>query len=241
MKTRNILKQIFACSFMAFFAVCYSCDEQEINSYQSERYVFFETWARISATNRVRIDTVAYSFSDYVGETELVHPFLVKLIGDTLSQTAEYKVIVVDTATTASAEHYSLPEHLFFRQGRSVDTLKVTVFKTASLKDREVVLTLRLVDSDDFKVGYVGHTDVRIRFNDKQHKPAWWDAEVESAYLGDYSLKKLETVVAANEAFTGFDGLSGTERRKIALKTKEYIKRYGITEEDGSPMVIPVR
>lgn len=241
MKTRNMLKRIFAWSFLAVLAVFQGCEKQEIDSYRSERFLFFERWNIPTAIDRVRIDTAAYSFSDYVGENELVHPFVVKLIGDTLTEATEYKVIVVDTATTALAEQYALPDHLFFRKGAADDTLKVTLYKKASLKDKEVVLTLRLMGNDHFKVGYVGYSDVKIRFNDMQQKPAWWDEEVEVAYLGTYSFEKLKTIVAANEGFSTFDGLSGTERRKIAMKTKEYIQLKGITEINGEPMIIPVR
>ena len=60
-----------------------SCDKQEIETYHANRSLFFERWKQTSATARERIDTVGYSFSHYVGETELTHEFQIKLIGCT--------------------------------------------------------------------------------------------------------------------------------------------------------------
>ena len=71
-------------------------------------------------------------------------------------------------------------------------------------------------------------------------KPLWWTKEIELAFLGPYSYEKLEAIVAANEGFTTFEGLDITTRRKIALNTKEYIRKHGITEANGDAMVIPI-
>ena len=195
-----------------------SCDKQEIETYHANRSLFFERWKQTSATARERIDTVGYSFSHYVGETELTHEFQIKLIGALLEEDTEYRVSVVDSLTTATGDQYSLP----------------------SLKDKQVYLTLRLVANENFGLGYTGYSDVKIRFNDQEVIPLWWTQEVTDAYLGKYSFKKLETIIAANEGFSTFEGLSDTEKRKIALKTKAYILANNIKEENGDPMEIPM-
>ena len=81
---------------------------------------------------------------------------------------------------------------------------------------------------------------MKIRFNDQEVIPLWWTQEVTDAYLGKNSFKKLETIIAANEGFSTFEGLSDTEKRKIALKTKAYILANNIKEENGDPMEIPM-
>ena len=146
----------------------------------------------------------------------------------------------MDSLTTALPVQYTLPEHPMFHEGQSTDVFSVVLRKTESLKDKEVYLTLRLVENENFALGYVGYRDVKIRFNDKIVKPLWWTDDVVKGYLGEYSFEKFETIVLANEGFTTFDGLSGTEKRKIALNTKDYIALHGITEKDGSPMYIPI-
>ena len=63
----------------------------------------------------------------------------------------------------------------------------MVVHKTPALKDKSVHLTLRLVENENFGLGYMGYTDVRIRFNDMPTQPTWWTKEVELAFLGPYS------------------------------------------------------
>ena len=224
-----------------FVALCLeSCDKKEIETYHADRSLFFERWKQTSATARERIDTVGYSFSHYVGKTELTHEFQIKLIGVLLEEDTEYRVIVVDSLTTATEDQYSLPEKTMFRKGEASDVLPVTLKKVPSLKDKQVYLTLRLVANENFGLGYTGYSDVKIRFNDQNVIPLWWTQEVTDAYLGKYSFKKLETVIAANEGFSTFEGLSDTEKRKIALNTKAYILANNIKEENGDPMEIPM-
>ena len=121
---------------------------------------------------------------------------------------------VVDSLTTATGDQYSLPEKLMFHKGMASDVLPVTLKKAPSLKDKQVYLTLRLVANENFGLGYTGYSDVKIRFNDQEVIPLWWTQEVTDAYLGKYSFKKLETIIAANEGFSTFEGLSDTEKRK---------------------------
>lgn len=226
--------------FLMVLYVCGACSKNDVPMYNSEHALFFEKWEMISPVARKRIDTVAYSFSHYVGKTELRHKFKVGLIGDLLEEDKEYKVAVVDTLTTASPDQYILPEHPVFHKGVASDSFAIVIKKTAALKDKEVVLTVCLQENDNFELGYQYCRMVKIRFNDKIVIPLWWNEEVEKGYLGAYSYKKLETIIAANPDFTTFEGLSGTEKRKIALNTKDYITKHGVTEENGKPMEIPV-
>lgn len=239
MKNRNIIGVLLLnCVFLTLFFQ--SCNKQGVGTFDSEHALFFERWKRVSETSRVRIDTVGYSFSHYVGQNELKHDFKLNLIGNLLTEDTEYRVVVVDSLTTALPEQYTLPEHPVFHKGQSSDVLSVVLHKTESLKDKQVFLTLRLMENENFGLGYVGYRDVRIRFNDMVVPPLWWTPEVVKSYLGAYSFEKFETIFLANEGFTTFDGLSETEKRKIALNTKNYIAIHGITEKDGSEMYIPI-
>lgn len=239
MENRNIIKLLLlGCAFLTMSLQ--SCDQQKVESFDSKHALFFDRWKMLSDNKRERIDTVGYSFSHYMGKTELVHDFKISLIGNLLTEDVEYSVIVVDSLTTALPEQYTLPEHPVFHKGQATDVFSVVVYKTESLKDKEVYLTLRLIENENFELGYVGYRDVKIRFNDKIVKPLWWNKDVVEGYLGEYSFEKFETIVLANEGFTTFEGLSDTEKRKIALNTKAYINRHGITEKDGRPMFIPI-
>ena len=129
-----------------------SCDKQEVFSYESEHALFFERWKQVSLSERYRLDTVNYSFSHYVGVEDIEHQFKINLIGNLLEEDAEYKVIVVDSLTTATEDQYTIKNPVF-RKGRSSDSLTVVVHKTPVLKDKSVHLTLRLVENENFGLG----------------------------------------------------------------------------------------
>ena len=60
--------------------------------------------------------------------------------------------------TTATEDQYTIKNPVF-RKGRSSDSLSVVVHKTPALKDKSVHLTLRLVENENFGLGYMGYTD----------------------------------------------------------------------------------
>ena len=221
MKNKHIIGKVLL-GGLCLMMLSQSCDKRDVFSYEADRALFFERWEQVGTNKYVRLDTVQYSFSHYVGAEDM-----------------EYRVIVVDSLTTATKDQYTIKDPVF-RKGRSSDSLTVILHKTPALKDKQVHLTLRLVENENFGLGYIGYTDVRVRFNDMKMKPLWWTKEIELAFLGPYSYEKLEAIVAANEGFTTFEGLDITTRRKIALNTKEYIRKHGITEANGDAMVIPI-
>lgn len=232
----------YTIKLMLAFAVMvsmYACSQNDVPGYEGGHALFFERWQMLSS-GKTRIDTARYSFSHYIGKEELTHYFKMKLIGDLLEEDTEYKIVVVDSLTTAKSDQYELPEHPVFHKGTAVDSLPIIMKKVRSLYDEEVVLTIRLVENENFGLGYWGYREVKIRFNDRVEQPLWWTDEVTAAYLGDYSYMKLNTITVANPGFTTFEGLTSTAKRKIALNTKQYIVDNGITEEDGSPMEIPI-
>ena len=238
MKNKHIIGKVLL-GGLCLMMLSQSCDKRDVFSYEADRALFFERWEQVGTNKYVRLDTVQYFFSHYVGAEDLEHRFKVNLIGNLLEEDMEYRVIVVDSLTTATKDQYTIKDPVF-RKGRSSDSLTVILHKTPALKDKQVHLTLRLVENENFGLGYIGYTDVRVRFNDMKMKPLWWTKEIELAFLGPYSYEKLEAIVAANEGFTTFEGLDITTRRKIALNTKEYIRKHGITEANGDAMVIPI-
>lgn len=240
MKRRDIQQIFAACTIVMAGLAIGGCQKDDVEAYSGDRSLFFERWQQITEVERVRIDTAVYTFADYFGQDEVIHPFTVKLIGDLLPEDTEYAVAVVDSLTTATPDQYSLPDRLVFRKGKATDTLEVTMHRVPSLEGREVYLTLRMTENVSFRTGYMGYTDVKLRFNNAAGKPTWWTQDVEDVFLGAYSDKKLATIFAANPGFTTFVGLTVTEKRKVALNTRRYIRDNGITEEDGSEMKIPM-
>lgn len=221
-----------------------SCKQKDIETYTSNNSLFFERSIKAAdGIGNIRVDTIAVSFSHYIGAETITLPFTIKLIGDLLPEDKEYKVIPVPELTTAKIGQYTIPTPAIFRKGINTDTLYVTLHKDKVNKDEEVVLTLRLTENNNFGLGYMTYEDIKIRFNNKIVKPLWWDDDyVVAALFGEYSFKKLQTIVAANPGFTTIVGISQTDQRIIALETKKYIKENGITEDEEGliPMIIPI-
>lgn len=71
-----------------------ACNTEEIEVYSSSRYLFFPDSAK-------GLDSVAFSFSHYPGETTHNVSFYVALTGLPTTENLEYKLEVVDSLTTA--------------------------------------------------------------------------------------------------------------------------------------------
>lgn len=216
-----------------------SCKDQVIETFSSGNYLYFEREIVVN-NKKTRIDTLDVSFSHYVGQETVTLPFTLKLIGDVLTEDKEYAVKVVEEKTTAKVGQYSIPEKPLFRKGVYIDTLYVTIYRDKMAADEEEVLTLSLVENENFGLGYLTYENVKLRFNSKIVAPKWWNAEITRDYYGVYSYKKLKTIIDANPGFVTIDGMSNSEKRDIAINTKNYIIKNGVTEEDGSEMKIPM-
>lgn len=244
MNKKNFRSIILLGCVIAISLSIQSCKQQVIETYSENRALFFERSIKAAdGIGNIRIDTISVSFSHYIGAETIKLPFTIRLIGDLLQTDKEYKVVPVPELTTAKSGQYTIPTPALFRKGMSTDTLYVTLHKDKVATDEEVFVTLRLTENENFGLGYMTYDDIKIRFNNKIVKPLWWDDDyVTAALFGNYSFKKLETIVAANPNFKTIVGLSQTDQRIIALETKKYIKEHGITEDEEGliPMDIPM-
>lgn len=220
-----------------------SCKKQDTPTYDSGNYLHFDRVAE----NKQRIDTAYFSFSHHPGEDKVTRYFKVSLIGQILTEDKEYEVVVLNgdnqlgvPYTTAKEGQYKVPEKLIFRKGVLSDSLTITVFRDKVSEGEEYYVTLRLISNDNFGVGYYQNTDIKLRFDNKLVTPIWWTNEIRIVYFGEFSEKKLETIILANPGFTSVEGMNGTEMTKVALKTKAYIREHGVVEENGDPMVLPI-
>lgn len=242
----NRIKFTILLSFVfAVFASLQSCSVQEVDVFSgSERYVYFKRFIKDKDGKNVRVDTAMVSFSHHYGVTEYVQNYYLGLVGQIPENDMEYKLQVVAEGTTATPEQYSIPEKLIFKGGQTEDILPVTIYKDKIAEGDERVLILRLVESDDLKVAFSNpndsYTDIKFRFNNKISKPLWWDDTIAAVFFGEYSYKKYVTIIEANPGFNSIEGKNSAEIRQIAINAKEYIKKNGITEDDGSEMTIPI-
>ena len=90
----------------AFFAALIGCETNETPIYEGEaRYLYFP--------NDEGRDSAVISFTHYL-TNELDVPFEIALIGKPSHDSLEYKLVVVDSLTTALPVDYELPNTLKF-------------------------------------------------------------------------------------------------------------------------------
>lgn len=241
MMKRYILFVLFIC---CVGSMCMqSCDTEGTDSYGQERFLYFERLVKRPTETSyewVRVDTAVISVAHYPNMEQIEHPFRICLVGDMLTADAEYKVTVVDTLTNMGEGMITFPEKLIFKKGVTADSLWLTIHSDKVPEGGEFYVTVRVVENENFGVGYKGYTDVKLWFNNKNSKPDWWDDRVVEVYLGEWSPEKFETLVIATNGITSFEGLFAGEMRRYSLMLKDYIEENGITEKNGDPMIVPV-
>ncbi len=225
------MKNTIISVFILSLSLLFSCSEDEIQTFDSKSSLYVIDYIKDANDKSIRVDTVDVSFSQLGAATTYTQDFYIGLIGNIGKTDLEYSVKVVKDLTTATSEQYELPEKLIFKKDVSRDILPITIFKDKLAVDEEVVLTIELVDNDNFDLGYKGERTIKFWFNNKVVKPKWWTNSVELAYFGEYSLEKLNLIMSLNPEFKTIEGLSLVEIREIALKTKKYIQDNGLDME----------
>lgn len=237
MKKKNYLPYCIWIFFIVFIFQIQGCDSSKVDYYNGNRALYFEreqfVISESGSGSYVRLDTVSLNLSYYPGINEVRHPFKIRLIGNVLSEDTEYAMMKIDSLSTAKEEMVSLPDRLLFKKGVVVDSLWVTIHKDKVETGGEYYVTYKLIENENFTIGYTGYTMVKVRFNNLVQAPLWWDEDIVNIFLGEWSQEKFETLVQVTGLFT-FEGLSETEKRKYSLQLKEYI------EENNLPMTVPV-
>lgn len=219
---------------LLFIPVCvllFACTENEVAEYSADRYLYF---SKSGVT-----DSVLFSFSNYPGTEDYKLGLEVKLIGDLLPENMEYKISVVDSATTAVADDYRLNFSPEFSRGKVADTLFVTLHNSGKLQTESVKLVIRIEANEVFQQGLTTYREARIIFNDMISCPPWWDEDMALFYLGDYSAEKYRAFIICTHV-NDLTGMDPSKIRLLALQFKAEIERLGLTEKNGDPMVIPI-
>ena len=214
----------------------WACSEDEIKPYHGGQYLYFSHL--MNSTEKA----ISVSFNNYSLDDEHIVKIGVSLVGDPVKEATAYKVIVVDTATTAKSKNYELPENTYFKAGVASDTLEVKLLKTDDLKE-DVKLCLQIVPNENFDGTLKQYEQIRIIFNNVISKPVWWTSDVTKFYLGSYSRTKYEALIK----YTGvsdFGSLNSGEKRQCALKLKDAIETYHLMDKDEEgnefPMELPI-
>jgi hypothetical protein len=205
-------------------AICFTaCKKEEIDLFGTNRYVQF--------TSDIR-DSIAFSFFFHPGKEEERIPLPVKLVGDLGIQDQGYKIEVMPGESTAPTGNYSLPAEQIFHKGTAKDTAWVTVKKTPDLDHREVRLVLRIAGSKELGPGQTDCTFKVIRITSTVSKPIWWDANMNTYYMGRYSEKKFRIFMDVT-GVGDLTPLNNNQRLILMLQFKYYLIRQ---KENGTPV-----
>ena len=206
---------------MALGLAFVACSEEEVPLYDTENSNFIEF---VNPTE----DTTAFSFMFHPevaagGAYDLAIP--VKILGQAKDFDREFKIIVVDTLTSATAgTHYTMPEKFVFRAGLFEDTVYIKLHRTADLKTDKVTLGLRIVNNDEFMAGLFDYRESIWVINDAIAQPAWWTSTISNTYLGSYSDKKYALLIEVT-GVSDWTNLTDFEMRYQALRLKRYLAK----------------
>lgn len=208
---------------LASTALFAACKKDSIDVYNSGRYVQFVSDIR---------DSIPFSFFYYLDKNEVSIPLPVKLVGQLAQQDQTYHIEAVPGESTAAASNYSLPAAQVFKKGVTRDTAWVTVKRTPDLDTKDLRLVLRITGSDALTPGQTECTYKIIRITAQVSKPAWWDNNMNTYYLGRYSEKKFRLFMQV----TGVGDLApydNNQRLVLMLQFKYYLIRE---KENGTPV-----
>lgn len=202
----------------------WACEKEGVDTYNpADHYLY--------VLDSVGRDTAVVSFAHHPGETMIEVPFELILIGQPLQEALAYRLIVVDSLTTAQPGDYELPE-LLFGAYKPRDTVKIRIFnKRPELAEQSVKVVFRIAENQNFKPGYCDKQDIGITFSNIKSQPLWWTKEITDIYLGKYSEKKYEHFVICTKVADLTD-VEPTRIRLLCLEFKDYCIANRITEED---------
>lgn len=172
-----------------------------------------------------------------VDVTEKTLGFPIEFKGYNLTENLYYSVRVDKEHTFLPENCYRLDAKQVFRAGNgNVDTMYLTLLKKEILQDTSLLLRVKLVSDVNFQILNADSAFINIAVGNKMEKPDWWDYDITSAYLGDYSRKKYEEF-HKETGIWDFGSLDGSEKRHYALTFKRALEREPRYEEDNKTLM----
>jgi hypothetical protein len=172
-----------------------SCKKESIMKYEGSNDVYFST------NNKTSIDTGLVSFGFAMASvTDSIVSIPVAIMGQVSNQPRACKVIVADSSTAKVGVHYdALPDTFKIGAGKTVDTLRLKVHRTADLQQNTVTIILLLQDNSNFSTtmktkitnsitgASFSYIKYKIFLNDILAPAKYWFVP----YLGNFSRKKV--------------------------------------------------
>ena len=213
------------------------CREQETPTFTAKSMLYIQQ-EDFADGESIDLAHLTKSFASYAGASELEVSFKVNLIGHVTGYDRPFEVAVVEEETTAEENEYEI-ETPVLKAGEITTDLKIKLFKTPRMDEEKVTLTILLLAGKHFNLGYEDQLTAQVIYDNTPLKPEWWTEFIALCYLGEYTPAKYNAFYNYC-GLTDISDLEPSELRELVLGFKEYIEENGITEEDGSPMELPI-
>jgi len=199
-------------------------------------------------------DSTVASFFFYPDGTQNIEaPLTILLSGDSLKEDQMFRLKVVEEETTAHADEYTIdPEYTFHANTISKDSndirdvIYIKFHRSACLETMEngVTLVVEIIPNENLKLGQVERTRAKLILTTATAKPTWWNDEVTSNLLGDYSTKKyklfLNEIDKKAEMSEELIREHPDKAIQLTLEFKNWLLRQNpvILDEDNEPMEV---
>ena len=213
------------------------CREQETPTFTAKSMLYIQQ-EDFADGESIDLAHLTKSFASYAGASEMEVSFKVNLIGHVTGYDRPFEVAVVEEETTAEENEYEI-EAPVLKAGEISTDLKIKLFKTPRMDEEKVTLTILLLAGKHFNLGYEDQLTAQVTYDNTPLKPEWWTEFIALCYLGEYTPAKYNAFYNYC-GLTDISDLEPSELRELVLGFKEYIEENGITEEDGSPMELPI-
>ena len=194
----------------------------ELDSFYGERdCIYFQEFIYNTLGNKVEYDSILYTFgnkmSDVVVDTVKV---VVCYTGRKAGQDRTYRVVVADTGmvksgktTMEAGKDYDPIAELQVMPANSwTDTLQIVLHREyldpSHRKQLSKCLMLRMEETEDFGVGNIENSELKLVANNYLTEPLWWEGV--KGYLGYYHPVKWQVLISFNEDFDNSDAISQT-------------------------------
>lgn len=242
--------------FAMLLTVC-SCSEKDLMVFGNEHHIYFDKFYKNAAApgKETADSTLASFFFEHDDVNEIEAKLVVHITGKLLDQDRQFALKVVPELTTAKPDEYRLADSYVFRANNvsaeaknQSDTIAINMLRSERLKDMPhgVRLCVELIPMGDLLLGQTERTRAIINLTRDAIQPEWWDAEVTSVLLGNYSSRKyklflthIDPKATLNASMLKFETYKAYELvrrfKKWLIENPEEAK-----EEDGSRMTVNV-
>lgn len=220
---------------LAFFLG--SCSDKLDMRYGDRDAVYFQPFIYNSLNKQVTFDSLIYSFGNKTDEVlSDTMRIVVCFNGRQADRPRQYRVVVAEagaikrgkTTMEVGKDYDPIPELHTLLANSWTDTLSVVLYRKyldASFRKKlDKCLILRLETSDDFRVGTVENSELKLVVNNYLSEPRWWGEREE--WLRYYHPEKLRALISFDSRFdVQDDGLTVTNF-ELQLKYVGILRKY---------------